>query len=89
MLSCIIFAASVHADDNIYMMEDIIKKDGYAYDKKSNQPINGIVKLYHDSGILRKEIYLKEGIRHGVSKSYDSEGILYSEMVFEQLFLYS
>lgn len=78
-----IFVSSVHANDKIYTMEDIIKNDGYAYDKKSNQPISGIVKIYYDSGVLKKEISLKGGIRHGSSKSYDIEGILYSEMIFE------
>ena len=84
MLFCLIFTVFVHADDSIYMMEDTIKKDGYVYDKKSNQPINGIVKIYYDSGGIRREISFKEGIRHGVSKSYNIEGILYSEMLFER-----
>ena len=59
------FISSVYANDRIYTMEEVIKKDGYAYDKRSNELIYGIVIIYNDSGELRKEISLKGGVRHG------------------------
>lgn len=76
--------ASVFAVDKVYTKEETIKKDSYTYDKKSNQLINGIVKINHKSGELKGEIPLKEGLAHGVARYYDTSGTLLEERIYNE-----
>ena len=77
------FTSSALANDKIFTMEEIFRQDGVAYNKIDKKPVNGIVKIYSESGALEKEISLKEGVRDGVSRSYNAEGELITEMFFK------
>lgn len=72
-------AASVCAGDKVYTMEEIIKKDGYTYNKQNDNLISGIVKIYHKSGVLRGEVPINEGLPHGVARYYDTSANLLEE----------
>ena len=78
------FTSPVLASDKVFTMEEIFRKDGVAYDKIYKKPVNGIVNIFHESGTLKKEISLKEGVRDGVSRSYNADGELTTEMFFKK-----
>ena len=54
------------AEDKIYTAKDLLIENLTIYDKNNKLPINGIVKLYYDSGKLKNESSFKNGKKHGI-----------------------
>lgn len=49
------------AEDKIYTAKDLLIDNLTIYDKNNKLPINGIVKLYYDSGKLKMKALLRTG----------------------------
>jgi len=77
-----IIAGTAYAAEKTYNIEDVIEKDGFTYDKKTNELVNGIIQIYYESGELRGEIPIKDGLPEGVAKYYSETGMLTMDRVY-------
>ena len=76
-------ASSSQAAEKIYKKEEVVKRDGYTYDKKTNELVTGFVQIYYESGGMSGKIPLKDGLPDGVAQYYDRSGLLMEERVYK------
>ncbi len=79
----IIIASSSAIAGQEYTMSDVYGKNGIAYDKKLKKPINGVVKKFYDSGVLKDVMAFKNGKPNGLQKRYYKSGKLMGEISYK------
>ncbi len=82
LLSFLIIVNSAYGNKRTYTMEEVIKTEGIYYEKVNNKPINGVLKIYHDSG-GQMVIPINNGLRHGVAKYFLKTGELIRHTRYE------
>lgn len=71
------------AGDKVYTDEEVSAKNAIVYDNALNTPVNGILKQYFESGILKNATQYKNGKKDGVSNIYNRSGVLLWEIPFK------
>ena len=56
-----------------YTQEETYKKKGVWYEKESDKPLNGSEEVTDANGFLRSKIPFKDGLFHGVAKSWHEQ----------------
>ncbi len=64
-------------------VKDVTVKGKFLLDKKTNQPINGIGKLYYKTGEVKNVTLFKNGLSDGLGKIYYKDGTLSSELPYK------
>jgi len=83
LLTILSIFSLAYASQKVYTIEQVIIKNGYAYNIQDNELISGIVRMYYDTGELLKEVSLRNGLRHGPTRSFGQQGNLYEEMIYD------
>lgn len=59
------------SNETSYDVGQILKRDGVIYSEKTNKPITGTLRYTTESGFVSYETSYKNGVNHGVNKTYD------------------
>lgn len=67
----------IHTPQNTY------RQDGLVYDKETKQPISGTYRVFSANNVVSEEYEFWNGKPHGLSQTFDKNGILLRRTVFE------
>jgi len=77
-LVILVYAGMLYAEE-IYDADSIVVSIGTFLDKATMKPVDGIYRIYYESGDLRYEIILRNGKRNGITREFAKSGWLREE----------